>query len=177
LLNLKLLISSYFNVHFIPHTNLILVVTDGKCQCIINSTNIRAKEVDYSFEGRHHHHQRQTNNHQRQDDGGGNEDDNPDSVDDSAQSCRTPKLNLYRKRPAACMHYNANVSISQPSLLVIITRRNLNVSLFDPQENEIKEDCGGGSSLRTPGVALLLLLSCLLTTLTTSGVLVVSRTI
>ncbi|XP_035715688.1 voltage-dependent calcium channel subunit alpha-2/delta-4 isoform X3 [Folsomia candida] len=75
----------YFNVHFIPHTNLILVVTDGKCRCGgMNTTTVKLREVDY-----------------------------PPIPQDNDVSCSQGLLarqGLFRERPAdgACVRYNAN---------------------------------------------------------------------
>ncbi|ODM90180.1 Voltage-dependent calcium channel subunit alpha-2/delta-4 [Orchesella cincta] len=41
---------TYFSVNFIPHTNLILVVTDGKCRCSKNKMTIEHREVEYDSE-------------------------------------------------------------------------------------------------------------------------------
>ncbi len=89
----------YFNVHHIPHTNLILVVTDGKCRCGLNSTTIRQREVQYSNVFKK-----------------GGESQEPEIEDDDdllgtspVEVCRTPKPSLYRKRPSLCINYNPEV--------------------------------------------------------------------
>ncbi|ODM90179.1 Voltage-dependent calcium channel subunit alpha-2/delta-4, partial [Orchesella cincta] len=40
----------YFSVNYIPHTNLILVVTNGKCRCSNNKMTIEHREVEYDSE-------------------------------------------------------------------------------------------------------------------------------
>ncbi|CAL8108692.1 unnamed protein product [Orchesella dallaii] len=96
----------YFNVHYIPHTNLILVVTDGRCRCGLNSTTIRQREVQYKtvFSKKLEP----------------EEDEDPMLSVRPGEVCRTPKPTLHRKRPPVCTNYN-------------------------PEEEYIREDCGGGS--------------------------------
>jgi hypothetical protein len=68
--------SRYFNVHYIPYTNLILVVTDGRCRCGHNATKIEGREVEYQVEN------------------------------STEELCRTPELPLHRRRPGSCYNFN-----------------------------------------------------------------------
>ena len=87
--------SGFFNVHYIPHTNLILVVTDGTCRCpnTINNHSIKPEEVVYPI-----------------DETVKNLSTENEIV---AQICRTPNYPpLYRNRmynETQCHHYHAEV--------------------------------------------------------------------
>ncbi|CAG7830444.1 unnamed protein product [Allacma fusca] len=85
--------SGFFNVHIIPHTNLILVVTDGTCRCpnTVNNHSVKPEEVKYDVV-----------------ESVGNLSKVNEIVD---QICRTPNYPpLYRNRmynETQCRHYHA----------------------------------------------------------------------
>lgn len=98
-------------MHYIPHTNLILVVTGGHCRCNLNSTTISQREVTYSTTTTSSSSNKKTSKSSNPPPKQEPEMDEDDELLSGSpiEVCRTPRPSLHRKRPAVCVNYHAEV--------------------------------------------------------------------